>query len=412
MKTVTSKVTNIPEGYWTVTINSGFLFALQIIQRISGLATTYFLVRYLSQDDFGAYHFILTTVAILTSLVFPGLNSAVLQSVARGFTGTARKALSLMLKGSIAASLVLAGAAFYYYFIESSIQMASGFMIAAVIFPLSNAMTVWKSILAGREEFGKSLKVEGFGAMAGSAMIIASTLLFPGNLFIPLALTLGVLAILNIFMTVKTVIPASGSEEEGCIVYGKKISLYIAVNIVAMHIDKMLLYLFLSPSALAIYIAAQKIPELTKGALQNLAAALMPRFARHEKYTRRIDRAMNIFSLVFGIAILIFAFTLLPWMIEIIFGEEYLSAIPYSQALVCSLIIGQLARLRMTFVRSRMDDRSFRDFTLAMSVTRISLALVLIPFFGITGAVITVFAGRIASSIMAFTIMRKRYSFE
>ena len=194
--------------------------------------------------------------------------------------------------------------------------------------------------------------------------------------------------------------------ETGSIQYGIKTTLYSSLNIIANHIDKLLIYGFFSPASLALYFAAERMSELTKSIGQNLAAVLAPRFAKTESYTDRLDRILNFFSIGLGASIIIFAFTILPRIMDILFGENYIEAIPYAQALLCTLAIGNHASLRNRFVNSKLDEKSNRDITILMSLIRICASAVFVPIFGILGAVVATLIYRI-STVVICTILSK-----
>ena len=75
-------------SYSLIAKNAGLLIGLQAVQRLLGLVTTYFVVRVLSQDGFGSYQYVLSVIGVVSIFGMPGINNAVMQSVARGYRGT------------------------------------------------------------------------------------------------------------------------------------------------------------------------------------------------------------------------------------------------------------------------------------------------------------------------------------
>ena len=176
-----------------------------------------------------------------------------------------------------------------------------------------------------------------------------------------------------------------------------------------MHIDKLLLFFFLSPAVLATFVVADRIADLFRNITQDLSVVLAPKFAKYDYYTSKLDRYLKIFVFVYGAAIIIFAFTTLPWLMAILFGENYLDSIPYAQALLCSVTIGNIATIKFRFIRSKIDAISFRNITVFTSLGRIIMSLILIPWLGIFGAVVSVFLYRILHTMVVNAVIKKNY---
>jgi len=387
-----------------------FVFALNALQRIFGLATVYVLVRTLTQNQFGDYQFILSIVGVLTIFSLPGLNNAVMQSTARGMWGTFRLVLKPSFLSSLIGSLILCGVGAWYLLVKDS-NLFLAFYVAAILFPFTHSLKYWKALKVGKEKFLSLLLIEGSFALLTALLVIGVSLAVPGSIIYPLFIVLAIPAIQNFILTgyMLKKIDRVSPVETGSIQYGIKITLYSSLNIIANHIDKLLIYGFFSPASLALYFAAERMSELTKSIAQNLAAVLAPRFAKTESYTDRLDRILNVFSIGLGTAIIIFAFTFLPWIMNILFEENYTEAIPYAQALLCTVAIGNHASLRNRFVNSKLDEKSNRDITISMSLIRICASAIFVPILGILGAVVATFIYRISTVLIMHHIIKTRY---
>lgn len=394
----------------TIFKNTLFILALRFLQKALAIVATYFVVRALSKEEFGEYHFILSIIGIISIFSLKGLNNSIMQSVARGYLGTYRAAVPLAFLSSLLGSLILAGIG-GWYFLDGQQELAVSFFIAASLFPFARGLTQWKAVKSGEENFPAIFRLEGTALFVMNVLIIGGVLLVPGTLLIPLAILLAIPAIQNCLLTffsLKTIERDAPKEREN-ISYGIKTSFYGAFRNISNHIVKLLLFYFLSPAILAVYIAANQIAELFRNLIQDLSAVLAPRFARHSHYSARLDRAIKLFSLGVGTLIIAFAFTLLPWVLIAIFGEGYREAIPYSQALLCSVAIGNIATFRFRFIRSRLDSVNFRNITIMTSLIRILAAAILIPLWGLVGAVITAFIHRFSLVVITHFIIKKHY---
>jgi O-antigen/teichoic acid export membrane protein len=113
---------------------------------------------------------------------------------------------------------------------------------------------------------------------------------------------------------------------------------------------------------------------------------------------------------IYGSGIVLLAFTAMPYLVTFLFGGAYADAVPYAQALTCSVAIGYLANLRFRYIRSRIDARSFRDITLISSAVRLAAFLILVPPFGLVGAVVGTFIYRFALMGVVRVAIKRHYS--
>lgn len=384
---------------------------LRFIQLGMGLAATYFLARSMNRDAFGEYNMVLNTVGIMTIFALSGLNNSLMQAVARGYTGTYRVTVPIAFGSSFLGSVVLLGMS-VWYFAQGQAQIGQGLLIGAALFPFAHGLVQWKSVITGSGRFGQLLTHDGLASVMMYGLIILSVQRYPGRYAIPIVLTLLVPAVYNIAMTAAKLqqIPPDAAVEEQNVRYGIKTTLYSGLGAIGSNIDRVLLFWFMSPVALAVFVAASRVPDLLGGAMQDVAAVLAPRLAKHEFYTKRVDRIFGVLSLLYGAVIVLFAFTAMPFFVIFLFGSDYADAIPYAQALTCSVAIGYLANLRFRFIRSKIDARGFRDITLISSAVRLVAFLLLVPTFGLVGAVIATFIYRLALMNVVRIVIRRHYA--
>lgn len=404
----TGRINRLVERYRTLAKNAVILFALRFVQRLLRLLILYFVVRALSKESFGEYQFILSCVALMVVFTLPGLNNSVMQSVARGFAGVYRKAVPRALAASLAGTAILIGFGAYH---RGAGELGTGFFFAAFLFPFAYGLEQWRSVRTGREDFAGVFRIDGLAAVALAVLMISGVTQFPGHLLVPLAALLGVQTALNTLMTASTFrgIPRDTPVEEGSLRYGARTTFYTAFNTAANQIDKLLLFYFLSPTALATFYAAERIPELTKGVVQDVSSVMAPRFAKSDRYTVGLDKKLRWLGLATGAVVLLAAFAILPWFVPLLFGDKYDDSIPYAQAIMCSIAIGNTATLRYRYVASKLDEASSKFVNIGMSLTRIAASLVLVPMYGILGAVISAFIYRIAILIVVQIVIKKRY---
>lgn len=386
------------------------LTSQRVFQKSFGLVSTYFLVRALTQDEFGMYSFVIGVASTMTIFGFGGLKNAIMQSVARGHRGTYRKAVPLAFSGCMIGSFLILGLA-YWFFKGHDFALASALIIAALCLPFYEGLSQWRNIKIGEERFAAFFKQETLWQFTMHATMVAVALLYPHNIALPVLVFLGVPAILNTIFTVKDLrsIKPEETDEPQSISYGLRTSFYAAFNTIAVNADKLFLFAFMSPTATAVFVAAERIPEVLRNIVQDAIAAYAPRFAREQAYTKELDKALRVVALVIGLSVFVFAFTLLPFVLTFIFGEIYAESIPYAQALCLSVAIGNASNIRFRYIRSKLDTVNFAKITILTSLLRLLMSAILIPFYGIAGAVASAFAYRVIMTLTVDWVIKTKY---
>jgi O-antigen/teichoic acid export membrane protein len=391
----------------------GFLHLLVVrfSQIILGLITTYFLAHTLTIYQYGVYQFVLNVLGVLTIFSLTEFSNTTMQSVARGFWGSFKKILPITVAGSLIGSFILLFFTLWYGLKEYNEALMICFFSAIFLFPFMYAFTIWRGYRIGQENFFSYTKIETLSLIFTYVAMLLVIHFFQGQYIGPFLCFIIIPSVINVLMTIRIwrQIPVNSPVENGVIRHGIHSSIYAAIPTSSVYIDKLLLFFFLSPSALALFAASDRLAELLRAAIQDAATALAPRFAKTNSYSDRLDTILKMSSLVFGILLMIFAFTILPFIITFIYGSQYESAIPYAQALVFSVAIGNLASLQFRYIRSKLDTKNFRNIMIYTSLARIIMSLVLIPLLGISGAVISSILYRIILTSTTNYVIKKDY---
>ena len=389
----------------------GTLTAQRVVQRLVGLASLYFVVRHLSPTDFGQYQFVTVALATAAFIALPGLDNAVMQSVSRGSEAFYRRATFFSVKFSLLGSLALAVGALVLRSHRPEVFVPM--LVAALLFPPYTALTQWKSVLLAQTRFALMAMAESATALVTHGGLIGAVLLDVRALWVFVLLYLAPTAIANVAATLicSRRMPATEADAETAELfrYGLASSAVTAVSMIAEQIERLAIFLLLSPATLAIYLAGDRLSELVRSVFQDAAAVLAARFARMTSYEGQIERAIWVICVAAGAAIFLFAFTLAPSVLLLIFGAHYAPSIPYAQALLCSVAIGNVGQFQFRFIRSQLDGNSFRTITLWTSGVRIVASFGLIAAFGVWGAVATLVLHRLALSIVSSAVIRRRY---
>ena len=403
----------LPQLSWVFdkSIIRGFsaILILRTVEKLSGFIVTVFLFRMLEKQQVAEYGFIQTVVSICAIFGIQEFQNTISQSVARGFTGTYRRAVPLALKWSLVGTMIIVGFGAWYLW-SGKVTLGQGFLIAAALFPVFHALSQWKGVYLGERDFTRFTFAEASNAIVKALLIVAALFAFPGSVLAPVLVFFAVPAAQNLRQTWKCHRRISDHDavEEGAIAYGLRANRYSAIGIAANNLDRILIFTLLSPPLLAIFMAAEKFAELLQSVVQDLGAVLAPKFSSIDRYSRRLDDKLKPVSFAMGIVIILFAIFALPSLVVLVYGPDYRESVLYAQVLVGAVAIRNIATLRFRFIRSKLDAASYRNGLVVGSVGRIAASVTLIPLYGLDGAAASVLFHRfVLATVIGYTIRTK-----
>lgn len=377
-----------------------------------GLSILY--ARYLPKELYGDYRYIMSVMGALGIFALPGMATIITRSVARGFEGTFRRGSFLIFFSSFGISLIGIGIAAWFY-TQGNSGLVAGFLIAALFAPFADGLGNWRGYFDGRKEFKKKTGFNiasnlFYGVLMGG--VIALTIAFDVIPLLALALLVaayffghGIPNILAYRSTLQMV-EKTAPIEPGAIRYGFHLSFLDAPATVANYLDSVLLYQLLGPASLAVYSFALAPAEQIKGFLGLSATVASPKlFARTatREETDELKRTLipKIWRSVFFTSVLVGFYVLFaPWFYHTFF-PAYQEAILFSQILSLSLLLFPLG-LFNTALKAEGNLRKVYVYQLSAPFVQIIAFVILIPFFGIWGAVAGRLIGRLTTHLLAF----------
>ncbi|WP_421866553.1 lipopolysaccharide biosynthesis protein [Parvibaculum sp.] len=376
------------ERYRTLGKNSLWVFAAQLLIWSGGFLLSVIYAHYLPKDSLGTLQFVFGIMGVLSLASLPGFGTAIIQSTARGHRGTFRRGVKLSFICSVVVAFGLLVAGGWYYLAREDATLAYMFVAAGCVFPFYTGLTLWRSDATGLRRYSLLVLVNGVTIFISTST--AFVFLYMGYRDVPILFLISTLtiSICNIVMSVLALreVPPDAEPEPGSVKYGVSTTLYSAVNNVGNHADSILLFTFLSPEAVAVYYIANRIPELFKDFFQQLRNVLIPELAKKSRLTLALKRKLNLLSLalfVFSLCII----AVLPFAFRVIYPEGYANSVIYCQLIMLSVAFANFTIIQKSFIEARLDRISIRNITLISSSCRLVLSVVLVPFYGIAGAV-------------------------
>lgn len=369
------------------TVSSGSSFVLAIA-----------FAHFLSKQDYGVYKYVLSMVAALSALSLTGLNTSIIQSVARGFENIARISLWTNIKWSIGMILATAGVAIYYA-IQGNSTLALSFAVAAVFAPILNGALLYRSYLNGKKSFKVLAWYNSLSALIPAVIIILGLLITTNPWVLILIYFVGntITALIIHFYVLKKYRPNTKIDENTAR-YSQHLSGIYILDTIATNLDKVILFQHLGGVSLAVYSFATAIPEQIRSLLGIIPTLAIPKLA--EKSDREIQRAIyrKIAKLfLITVPVIIIYFFAAPLLYRLLF-PQYIEAVNYSRFF--ALIILVEGGLAGAVFKAKMAIKEQYILNISANLIKIVLLLVLMLLYGIWGII----AARIISRFISFSL--------
>ncbi len=396
---------HIDAGYW---MTNGFWL---VTRRVIAMAFTFALAiafaNFLPKETYGTYKYILSVFGILGSLTLSGMNTAVDQSIAKGFDSALRDGYRVKKRWNMIASLVAVGVA-VYYFAAGNLPFASAYFLFALVFPLWDASLLFDEYLRAKENFKKSALYDMVQHIGVSLALLVALFILPKTAIVFVIVWLVVQGCFSVYFyrKVSRDIPDSAQQDPGTLRYAGHLSVMSVVGTVANQIENILLFRLLGPASLAVYTFAAAIPEQMKGVLANIGTMAFPRFAKRTLEESRSSLIRKT-PILFGIGIVaVGAYVFVaPWIYATFF-PTYIDAVWYSQLFSLSLLNMTIAPSAVILQAHKKTGEQYVS-NIVWPIVRIAVVVVGILWWGILGAVVARIISRIGGSLLDFFLLSR-----
>ncbi|HEY4509086.1 MAG TPA: oligosaccharide flippase family protein [Candidatus Paceibacterota bacterium] len=413
LKNAVLKVLKWLEGHtktdMTYLAKGGFWLLLgQFVATGSAFLASVAFANLLAPEIFGVYKFILSINSLVLISTLSGMDSAITQSVARGFDGTLNVGVRTKIKWGALGTLTSFGIALYY-FMQGNMLLAISFSVAAVFVPFTESFDMYDSFLAGKQLFGVQTRYNIIKKCIALVSIIA-VIYLTKNLYLIILTYFVSITLPNIFFLHRTkkVYVDNDNVDPEAIKYGKNLSGIYIMTLIMGELDKILVFHYVGAADLAIYALATAPTDQIKGLMKNINSLAFPKFANKtgEEIKKTIWAKVKILGLVTGV--IVFIYILLAPLFFNMFFPKYLASIRYSQVLALSLIPVIIAGFIATILESQKDRVGVYKYNLYGNVIGIIILLPFIYIWGLWGAVIARLINRLVFlSVGAKIISRK-----
>lgn len=367
-------------GFWLF-LTQGILFILSFF-------LLWVFANFLSQKLYGEYRFLMTVVGILTLFTLPGMRTALVRAVARGNSGVMRDiVLARLTWGTLGSLAALIGAGYYAYM--DNWYLAGLFALVAIFIPVHETHDLIGVYHNGRKDYPRYAAT----MIVRRLIVVLSTIItifLTSNLFFIIGVYLASTTISNLAIYYYTLraFPLSPTTDTETIPYGKHLSVMGSMQYLSTHLDKIALWYLAGPVQVAVYTIAVALPRELTAALQQVGILALPKMAHREKTELRHSLSRKLLIMFLGclpVALLYYFFapllftTLLP---------QYLESVVFSQYASLIILFAPLALLNQYFVAT-VNTKALYTMQFVQPIITIGLFFILIPLYGILGAVLT-----------------------
>lgn len=386
-------------GFWT---NASYIFV-----SLLGFISSVFFARFLTQQEFGMYQYVLAITGIIGATTLTGMNNAATRAVARGSEGDIRKATKFQLLFGFIPTLTALAVVFWYY-AHGNTELSTAFLWVALFLPITNAVNTWAAFVSGKKEFRRGFYYGITNALfsyGGTLLALYFTRNFVwivfGNLFFSL---MGHLLLYT--LTVRR-IPKDAPTDPTTIPYGTHLSVMAIPSTLASHLDALLVFQFIGPEALAIYAFATLLPEKLTGSLKFMSAIAFPRFSEMSEDAVKLFLRKKIWLILTFPAVCAIGYAALaPYLFKIFF-PAYTASIIFTQVYALSFFsVG--ASVIQSALMSQKKTKELYYVSLLIPLIKTILLLVFMYHFGLWGLIWAQILSNFISILFQMNIFIKR----
>jgi len=379
----------------------GFWLSLgKIVGTIASFLSALAFANLLPKEIYGTYKYILTLLGTLAIFTLPGMNTAIVQAVARGYEGSFYQAFKTKLKWGCLGSLTAIILGLYYWY-QGNIVLPIPLFLCAVFLPLMETSQIYISLLGGKKLFSYQVKYSAISRILSVTAMIA-VLFLTDNLIWIITVYFISNTLINTFFYffTKFKFRPNKKEDPQTLSYGKHLTLMSVIGIIAGNLDKILLWHFFGAAQLAIFsFAYAPVNNITK-TFSSLKVLVLPKLSQRsipELKQSAPGKALRFLIILVPIAI-IYIF-IAPYIYRYFF-PQYQSSVIYSQALAFTILFPAIIPLTEIF-KAHKRTKELYLFSTINPIFKIILLILLIPPFGIWGLIIT----RLAQWILEIIIV-------
>lgn len=372
----------------------------QTLVSLSSLLLTLCLVRILDQAEYGMYSYILSLAGIVGIFTHSGMDPAITQAVARGSNRAVVFGFFEKIKWSIPVSVIALIVGVYYLFKENTILGVS-IVVIGLTTPLFAASSLYGSYWNGKKQFKKLAFDNVFRNISLTLSILLAAYITHDVLYTALTYFIvnTLISGVRFFILVRRIPQEEAPDHAQALHFGKHMSIMDIIGNMSTYLDKIIVFQFLGATPLALYALAIAPIKQMSSVTRIIRTLVFPKFStRSAKELKELMRH-KIFVFFLTLVVITILYCIFAELFFTTLFPEYHDAVRYSQALALSLLF-MPSVLHLEALTALNRKRELYITNITKTVVRITLLIILVPLYGVWGAILTYLLSQLSLSIM------------
>ena len=387
--------------------NTSYIGIARMFAVGSGFLTVFAFSRFTTPEVYGKFTFLVSLVEVIAIVALPGLLNALVYSVAKGYEGTIIPIAYERLRYGFIGSVFLVGFAAYSEIVLNNREFFVCFMAASLIFPLSNAFSLYEAFLFGKRNFRKSATLQVISSVVVCASIITSLKINGGvvSVFLSRLIISGLLSGMFYFLILKRI---NHTIDPDAILYGKKLTLLNVLSIVQGRIELLLIPSLYSFGDLAFFYVGQRVADEYKTIWASLSSQMLPALAAKKPSEAHAFALSKLKHVIIGFAVgTLFLALIIPGIFTFVLTEKYRLSIVYAELMLLTSFFSIPGAYFETYMLSQKSVGKLAVLRFIYPVIYFGLMPFLIWGCGIKGFIYSKMGASICYSSVSYYLARK-----
>ncbi len=365
---------------------------LYAINSLLSLASIYVIARYLPQDIYGTYKYLLALASSFSFLTLSGMNNALIREAAISKVNILETSVKIQLRWNMLYTIAVSLCAVYYAWM-GNYAFALCLALLAIFPAMQYAYNTYGAYLTGKQRIKENAVTSIIVAITSSLSILFTILLTDNLVWIMTAYCLGsFIPTFYFYRMINAELKSKPAGEEsitikGLLQYARHLTFISAMPIVAAQVDKISIFQLVGPKELALYSIALAVPERIKGYVKSLALTFMPRLSKRDiGNIHRVFYTRVIQTLVIGFLIAAAYYITVPLVFQYII-PNYVDALPYARGLAITVAFAVVTTYTSNIFRAQKMIREIYYSSIFGHLSRIIVYPFLVFFFGTWGII-------------------------
>lgn len=366
--------------------NSFWLTFRHVVTIILGVAMGMIFSRYVSKEVFGDYQLLLSFMTSIFFLSLPGFNKAIWADASIGNDGSLKVSTGYKTKWSLLGSLVLLILAAKYYVMGDFIFGLS-LSAMAIAFPLYTGPSTWSAFLMSKNKYKLSTELMLFAEIANKISIILAIMFFKESLLFIVIAMVGSTALTNVVChKISERETENQKVSKDFVEYGFFVTKTSIIQGILDKIDSILIGIFMGPVHLAIYTFALIIPQQLTNFISSVMDVIIPKLGSHEKdaILAGVGKKKTLL-LTMNILLIMAVIPAIPFVINILFTDNYSDSIIYAQIITASLFVYVFETFYSRFLLVKKYKKEILQTNLVMPIFRSVVIIISFLWLGMIG---------------------------